>query len=95
MRMNLGLFGDKIYRSRVNYTEMEGSYEYTDRFHLTSMKTELLSMVGPFFHLEPNQNNALSEKQFLNKALHRHTSSKILEKLLHLVGDLSELYDDA
>jgi len=69
--MNLGLFGDKIYRSRVNYTEIEGSYEYTDRFHLTSMKTELLSMVGPFFHLEPNQNNALSEKQFLNKALHR------------------------
>jgi hypothetical protein len=68
--MNFGLSADKIYRSRVNYTEMEGSYEYTDRFHPTSVKTELLTMAGPFFHLETNQSHALNEKQFLNTALH-------------------------
>jgi hypothetical protein len=68
--MNLGLYGDKIYRSRVNYPEMEGSYEYTDMFHPTSVKIEELSMVGPFLHQETNQRHALSENQFLKIALH-------------------------
>lgn len=72
MRMNLELYGGKIYRSIVNYTKMEGSYEYTDRFCLTSVKTEeLLSIVGPFLHQETNQSHALSEKQFPNTALQR------------------------
>jgi len=55
----------------VNYTKMEGSYEYTNRFCLTSVKTEeLLSIVGPFLQQETNQSHALSEKHFLNTALH-------------------------
>src|SRR5215510_14653908 len=71
MRMNLGSYGDKIYRSRVNYTEMEGGYDYTDRLRLTSAKTkELLSMVGPFLHQATNHGHVPSEKQFLNTALH-------------------------
>ena len=41
--------GQKIYRSRVNYSEMEASNEYTDRFCLTSVKMEELSMTGPYF----------------------------------------------
>jgi len=71
MRINYVLFGGKIYGSTVNCTKMEGSYEYTDTFCLTSVKTEeLLSIVGPFLHQETNQSHALSEKQFLNTALH-------------------------
>jgi hypothetical protein len=50
----------RIYRSGVNYNEMEGSYEYTDRFSLTAVKmTELLIMGGPFLHQETNQSHAV------------------------------------
>ena len=39
--------GQRISRSILNYSKMEGSYEYTDGFHLTSVKMEeLLRMVG-------------------------------------------------
>jgi len=42
--------GQKIYRSRVNYSEMEASDEYTDRFRLTTVKKEeILSMTGLYF----------------------------------------------
>lgn len=30
--------GHRIHRIRVDYSEREGSYEHTDRFHLTSVK---------------------------------------------------------
>jgi len=46
----------RIYRSRVNCNETEGSYECTGRFCLTSVKIEeLLSMVEPFFFPLENQ----------------------------------------
>ena len=62
--------GQRIYRSRVNYSEMEVSDEY-DRFPLTSVKMEeLLSMAGPFLHQETNCSCVLSEKQLLKIALH-------------------------
>ena len=48
MRTNLEIFLSKIYRSTVNYTKMEESYEYTDRFCLTLVKKEeRLSMLDP------------------------------------------------
>ena len=46
--------GQRIYRSVVNYSEIEGSFEF-DRFRVTSVKMEeVLSMVGPFLHRETN-----------------------------------------
>jgi len=37
----------------VNYSEIEGSDEFTDRFRLTSVRMEkLLCVVGPFLHWE-------------------------------------------
>jgi hypothetical protein len=63
--------GQRIYRSSVNYSEMEGSYEYTDRFRLTSVKIkELLNTFGPFLLRVNNRSRALSEKQLLLIALH-------------------------
>jgi hypothetical protein len=48
--------GQRIYRVRVNYSEVEGSNEYTDRFHLTSVKMEeLASTVGPFCTGKPTE----------------------------------------
>jgi hypothetical protein len=42
--------GQKIYRSRVKYSELEASDEYTDSFRLTSVKMEeILSMTGLYF----------------------------------------------
>jgi hypothetical protein len=50
---------------------MEGSYEFTDRFRLTSANLkEPLSMFGPFLRWVSNQSRALSEKQLLQIALH-------------------------
>jgi len=50
---------------------MEGSSKYTDRFRLTSVKTEkLLNMFGPFLRRVTNRSRALSEKQLLQIALH-------------------------
>ena len=47
--------GQRIYGIRVNYNEVEGSNEYTDRFHLTAVKVEELpSMVGRFLHWKTN-----------------------------------------
>jgi hypothetical protein len=44
------VWGQRIYRSRVNYGEMEGSYKYIDRFCITAVKMEeLTSMVIPFY----------------------------------------------
>ena len=38
-----------------NCSEMAGSYEYTDRFRLTTVKMEeLVRVAGPFLHLENN-----------------------------------------
>jgi hypothetical protein len=46
---NCGVSGTKTFRSIVNYSETEGSYERTDRFRLTSVEMEkLLSMCGLF-----------------------------------------------
>jgi hypothetical protein len=50
---------------------MEGSYEYTDRFRLTSVKMEeLLNMFGTLLLRVTNRSRALSEKQLLQTALH-------------------------
>jgi len=44
----------------VNYSEIEGSDEFTDKFRLTSVKMkELLCMVGPFLHRETHRSRAL------------------------------------
>jgi hypothetical protein len=54
--MNLEIFWSKIYRRTVNYTKMEESYEYTDRFCLTLVKTEeLLSMLDPSCTRKPTK----------------------------------------
>jgi hypothetical protein len=43
------IWGQRIYKG-VNYGEVEGSYEYTARFHITAVKREeLISMVIPFY----------------------------------------------
>jgi hypothetical protein len=39
----------RIYRSRVKYSDTEGSYEYDERFCLRSVEMEELSITGPFF----------------------------------------------
>jgi hypothetical protein len=63
--------GWRIYGIRVNYSEVEGSNEYTDRFHLTSVKMEELpSTVGPFLRWKTNWDRTLSEKELLQIALH-------------------------
>jgi hypothetical protein len=44
------IWGQRIYRSRVSYGEMEGIYEYTDRFCITAVKMEeLISTVIPLY----------------------------------------------
>ena len=45
----------RIYRSRLNFSETEVSYEYADMFRLTSAKIEELSIVGPFFFSLENE----------------------------------------
>jgi hypothetical protein len=63
--------GQRTNRSRVNYSEKEGSDEYTDTFCLTTVKMEEFSgTVGPFMHRKTNRSHVLSEKQFLQIALH-------------------------
>jgi hypothetical protein len=63
--------GQRIYRHRLNFSETDESYKYTDGFHLTSLKMEeRLGMVGFFLHQETNQSRAPSEKQLLQIALH-------------------------
>jgi len=63
--------GQRIYRHGLNFSETEGSYEYTYGFHLTSVKMEeCLGMVGFFLYQETNQSRAPSEKQLLQIALH-------------------------
>ena len=37
----VAIWRQRVYKSRVNYGEMEGSYEYTDRFRITAVKTEI------------------------------------------------------
>ena len=60
-----------IYRNRMNYSEMEGSDDYTDRFRLTSVKMEeLLSVGGRSLHRETNRSRTPSEKQLLQIALY-------------------------
>jgi len=62
------IWGQRIYRHRLNFSETEGSYEYTEGFHLTSVKMEGLGMVGFFLHQETNQTHAPGEKQLLQIA---------------------------
>jgi len=71
---------------------MEGSDEYTDRFHLTSMKMEeFLSVGGPFLHWETNRSRAASEKQLLQIALHwLGTGGQY-----HAVGDMHGVSKDS
>ena len=65
------IWGQRIYRHRLNFSETEGSYKYTDGFHLTSVKMEeRLGMVGFFLNQETNQIRAPGEKQLLQIALH-------------------------
>jgi hypothetical protein len=50
---------------------MEDSYEYNERFPITSVKMEeLLSVTESVLHPETNRSQALNEKQFLQIALH-------------------------
>ena len=54
----------------MNYSEIEGSDEFTGRFRLTSVKMEeFLSMGGPFLHRETNRSGAVNEKRLLQIAL--------------------------
>jgi len=52
----------RIYSSWVNYNEMDGNYEYTDRFCWTEVKMAELSMGGPFLHQETNQSHAIKSE---------------------------------
>jgi len=59
----------------VNYIEMEGSYEYADRFCQTAVKmAELLCMAGPYLHQETNRSHALKSEAVAanNTALARY-----------------------
>jgi hypothetical protein len=48
-------WGQRIYRNRVIYSEMAGSYKCTDRFCITTVKMEeILNVVGLFSHRNTN-----------------------------------------